>query len=177
MKNRRLHKCLICFVALTLCLSFWVVGSYAASPDSPAIEQVKELTPAEKEIADFKSEVIRLVNVEREKSKIIPLSTTDTLSEASDLRARECNENFSHTRPDNCRWITVYDQYSLKYRAAGENLAYGFKTPEAVVKAWMNSSGHKANIMDPDFVHIGIGFYRNENGRIYCTQLFYTPRQ
>jgi uncharacterized protein YkwD len=94
----------------------------------------------------------------------------------ADLRAQESAVSFSHTRPNNTRCFTIFGENNLKYRAAGENLAYGFRTPEAVVKAWMASEGHRRNILDPDFKYIGIGYYVNENGRIYCSQLFYTPR-
>lgn len=176
MRNSILRNCSVCFLALVMVLSLVAITPYATYAESTIEGQAIQLSAEEKEIADFKSEVIRLVNIERAKVKVNPLSSNEKLTEASDLRARECNQKFNHTRPDNTKWTTVYEKFSLVYKAAGENLAYGFKTPEAVVKAWMGSSGHKANILDPDFTNIGIGFYKNENGRIYCSQLFYTPK-
>jgi uncharacterized protein YkwD len=54
-------------------------------------------------------------------------------------------------------------------------LSLGYTTPEAVVKAWMDSPSHKTNILDPDFKYIGIGYYVNNTGTIYCSQIFFTP--
>jgi uncharacterized protein YkwD len=127
-------------------------------------------------VAQFKAEVIRLVNLEREKAGVAPLKELDTLFPMANVRAQESAASFSHTRPNNTRCFTIFGENSLKYSAAGENLAYGFKTPESVVAAWMKSESHRRNIMDPDFKYIGIGYFVNENGRIYCSQLFYTPR-
>jgi uncharacterized protein YkwD len=146
----------------------------AAAEVSPATEEAQkaEVDP----IAQFKAEVIRLVNLEREKAGVAPLKELDTLFPMADVRAQESAASFSHTRPNNTRCFTIFGENNLKYAAAGENLAYGFKTPESVVAAWMKSEGHRRNIMDPDFKYIGIGYFVNENGRIYCSQLFYTPK-
>ena len=152
----------------------------AANEISAATDTVSDVATApadvEDPIAQFKAEVIRLVNLERDKVGVAALTELDSLNPLADLRAQESSASFSHTRPNNTRCFTVFGENNLKYRAAGENLAYGFKTPEAVVKAWMASEGHRRNIMDPDFNFIGMGYYVNENGRIYCSQLFYTPK-
>ena len=152
----------------------------AANEISAATDTVSDVVTApadvEDPIAQFKAEVIRLVNLERDKVGVAALTELDSLNPLADLRAQESSASFSHTRPNNTRCFTVFGENNLKYRAAGENLAYGFKTPEAVVKAWMASEGHRRNIMDPDFNFIGMGYYVNENGRIYCSQLFYTPK-
>jgi uncharacterized protein YkwD len=62
-------------------------------------------------------------------------------------------------------------EYGISYQSAGENIAYGQKTPEAVMNAWMNSSGHRANILKNGFGKVGIGVYK-VNGVLYWTQLF-----
>ncbi|NLM83625.1 MAG: hypothetical protein GX189_02840 [Clostridiales bacterium] len=125
--------------------------------------------------AQFRAEIVRLVNEEREKAGLQPLEEHEELAKAAQARAEEAAESFSHTRPDGRRWSTVFAEYELKYKAAGENLAAGFKTAAAMVKAWMNSDGHRANILAGDFTYIGIGFYVRADGRIYVAQLFYTP--
>ncbi len=126
-------------------------------------------------VSDFKAEVIRLVNAEREKAKIAPLAQLDILFTMADVRAQESTISFGHTRPDGTRCFTIFSDYDLTYKAAGENLASGYKKPEKAVNAWMGSSAHKANILDPDFAYIGIGYFLDSTGRIYCSQLFYTP--
>ena len=124
-------------------------------------------------VSDFKAEVIRLVNVEREKANVAPLQQMDVLFTMADVRAGESAVSFGHTRPNGTRCFTIFGEYGLTYKAAGENLASGYKKPEKVVSAWMNSSTHKANILDPEFSYIGIGYYEDTAGKINCSQLFY----
>ena len=76
-----------------------------------------------------------------------------------------------HTRPDGTSCFTVLDQNGINYFSAGENIAMGYPTSESVVNGWMNSSGHKANILNSSFTHIGVGCYE-ENGYYYWVQLF-----
>ncbi|NLF80273.1 MAG: hypothetical protein GX572_03675, partial [Clostridia bacterium] len=64
----------------------------------------------------------------------------------------------------------------ITYLSAGENLAYGYKTPAEVVKAWLKSPGHKANILNARYTMLGIGYFQKSNGKIYCSQLFYAPK-
>jgi uncharacterized protein YkwD len=123
----------------------------------------------------FKSEVIRLVNIERRKYGVAELGVMEAVEAIADIRARESAESFLHTRPDGSRCFTVFSEHTLRYTAAGENLAYGYKTPQAAVTAWMRSAGHRKNILDPDFNFIGAGYYLNEKKIIFCTTLFYTP--
>ena len=106
--------------------------------------------------SEMQQEVLRLVNIEREKAGLAPLEYVFSLQEAADLRASEIKQSFSHTRPDGNSCFTVLDGFN--YYAAGENIAKGYRTPEAVVEGWMNSNGHRANILSPDFNGIVIGF-------------------
>ncbi len=126
--------------------------------------------------AGYKAEVIRLINLERQKSGVADLKTLDTLGDMADTRAKEASVLFRHTRPDGTRCFTIFAENALKYRAAGENLAYGFKTPEALVRAWMNSEGHRRNNLDPDFRFSGVGYHMSGKGTPYCSILFYTPK-
>jgi uncharacterized protein YkwD len=184
MKKGKLIKLSAFLLVVILCLPLGMTTALAVDETAAALTDVPAVLPASEEaltvevdpIAQFKAEVIRLVNLEREKAGVAALKELDTLFPMADLRAQESAASFSHTRPNNTRCFTVFGDNNMRYRAAGENLAYGFKTPEAVVAAWMKSEGHRRNIMDPDFTYIGIGYYVNENGRVYCSQLFYTPR-
>lgn len=105
-------------------------------------------------------EVIRLVNVERAKEGIGPLSPDPTLMAAAQLRASELKVSFSHTRPDGRSCMTAMndvgsDPYDLS--RSGENIALGYPTPESVVSGWMNSPGHRMNILTEAFTVIGVG--------------------
>ena len=129
-----------------------------------------EAIPKLESSSDYVSEVIRLVNVERAKYGLSPLTARNDLNEYAQLRSTEIVSNFNHVRPDGTS--------PLKYvlglsgiHTAGENIAWGQKTPEAVMNAWMNSEGHRANILKPDYKSIGVGCY-SYNGRLYWTQIF-----
>lgn len=134
------------------------------------------LSKADTPITRFKAEVIRLINDERQKKGIADLKAFEVLGAMADTRAAEAADQFKHTRPDGTRCFTIFAENALKYRAAGENLAYGYKTPQTVVAAWMNSEGHRRNNLDPDFKYVGIGYFINESGTLFCSVLFYTPR-
>jgi len=185
MKKTKLTKLLAFLVTLMICMSLTMTAALAAETDTAEKTAVEEAAlsagqaiqaEVEDPVSIFKAEVVRLVNLERENAGVAAVRELDTLYPLADLRAQESAASFSHTRPNNTRCFTIFGENDLQYKAAGENLAYGFRTPEAVVKAWMASEGHRRNIMDPDFSYIGIGYYVNESGRIYCSQLFYTPR-
>lgn len=121
--------------------------------------------------SEFASEVVRLVNEERAKAGLSALTTDATLTAAANKRAVETADVFSHTRPNGESCFTVLSEYGIKYKTAGENIAYGQKTPEAVVNAWMNSAGHRKNILSSSFTKIGVGIYKSGN-TYYWTQMF-----
>lgn len=117
-------------------------------------------------------QVVRLVNEERAKAGL-PALTIDVNTEAAALvRAKEIKQSFSHTRPNGTQFATALKEQGVSYRGAGENIAWGQKSPEAVMQAWMNSDGHRANILNPKFTKIGVGHYQDANGTNYWTQLF-----
>ncbi len=126
-------------------------------------------------IYDYQQEVIRLVNVERAKESLSALKEDANLAKAASLRATEIVENTSHTRPNGSDCFTAIENMN-DYVAFGENIAYGQKTPAEVVNDWMNSPGHRANILDQNgrgFNVIGVGCYEYNNV-LYWTQLFGT---
>ena len=117
------------------------------------------------------SEVVRLVNAERAKEGLSALQMDSSLNSAAQVRAKEIVTNFSHTRPNGSSCFTALSEAGIKYNGSGENIAYGQKTPAEVVNAWMNSAGHRANIMSSKFTKIGVGCY-NSNGTYYWSQFF-----
>lgn len=119
--------------------------------------------------SDFVSEVIRLVNEERAKEGLPALQTNDAINGAAQVRADELPTLFSHTRPDGTTCFTALDDAGIRYGAAGENIAGGYGSPEHVVNGWMNSEGHRANILNESFTTIGVGYH--SSGR-YWVQLF-----
>lgn len=133
-------------------------------PDETTSE---ETTPQTTEESDYISEVIRLVNQERVKEGLAALQTNDAISEAAQVRAAELPALFDHTRPDGSSCFTALDEAGVRYWTAGENIAAGYSTPEQVVEGWMNSTGHRANILSSSFTTIGVG----REGR-YWVQLF-----
>lgn len=119
----------------------------------------------------YAAKVLELVNLERSKKGLSTLTTESKLTDAANTRAVEIVDKFSHTRPNGESCFTVFDEYGIYPQAGGENIAYGQKSPEQVVKAWMDSDGHRANILNGKFNKLGVGVHEN-NGIIYWTQMF-----
>ena len=109
---------------------------------------------------ELAAEVVRLVNVERSKEGLSPLGTFDSLTQAAQIRAPEVGVLFSHDRPDGTSCFTALDQTGAKKGAYtwGENIAAGNATAAETVEQWMNSPGHRANILNPKYTHIGVGY-------------------
>lgn len=121
----------------------------------------------------YVQEVLDLVNKEREAAGLAPLTLDEKLNEAAKVRAQEITSNFSHTRPDGTEPFTVLQEYGCSYMAAGENIAAGQSTPAEVVGSWMNSEGHRANILSPNFAKLGVGYCQADSGyNHYWVQLF-----
>lgn len=119
----------------------------------------------------YEQEVIRLVNVQRTQNGLKPLSENWELSRVARYKSQDMADNryFSHTSPTYGSPFQMMRAFGLSYHTAGENIAYGQRTPQAVVEAWMNSSGHRANILNPSFTQIGVGYVA---GGHYWTQMF-----
>lgn len=107
-----------------------------------------------------------LINEIREDEGLNKLDWDINLETVANVRARECAEVFSHTRPDGSEWCTVNSQIQ-----GGENLAFGFETAEDCVDAWMASKAHKENILYPDFESSAISIYE-DNGIYYWSNQF-----
>lgn len=103
-------------------------------------------------------EVLALVNIERNKEGLKSLTLDTELCKAAQVRANEINTLFSHTRPDGTSCFTVLDEFNISWNTVGENIAKGQKSPSEVVAAWMNSEGHRKNIMNSNFGKLGVGY-------------------
>lgn len=119
---------------------------------------------------EYTIQVFQLVNNIRRENGLNELILDNTLTEIATIRAEEASINWSHTRPDGTKWITLVDSYGL-YGTFGENLAYGQESPQEVIEDWMASEGHKDNILFESFTYIGIGIYEID-GVIYWVQTF-----
>lgn len=124
------------------------------------------------ENAGYVQQVVNLVNQERAKAGLSPVTADASIEAAALVRAKETEISFSHTRPDGSSFSTALVQQGVRFYGAGENIAWGQKTPEQVMNGWMNSEGHRANILNAKFTKIGVGYYQNASGTNYWTQLF-----
>ena len=148
-------------------------------PDQPGNmlpDQPGDTTPDQPETDGsqdaFANQVVKLVNEERAKAGLSPLTVNSKAANAAQTRAREIEKSFSHTRPDGSSFNTALTEAGVSFRGAGENIAYGQTTPQQVMEGWMNSSGHRANILNANYTSIGVGHYKNGAGVDYWTQLF-----
>lgn len=128
-------------------------------------------TPAPVNAEAMASEVIRLTNIERAKAGRSALIYNAGLQKAAMIRAKEISVKFSHTRPNGEDSSTALYEVGVG-NSSGENIAAGQKSPELVVKAWMNSQGHKLTLLDKENLYIGVGFYQDADGRYYWVQSF-----
>ena len=117
------------------------------------------------------SEVIRLTNSARSQNGYAALVEDGALSEAAAVRAREIVRSFSHTRPSGASFSSALSESGVSYLRAGENIASGQKSASEVVNAWMNSPGHRANILNSSYSRIGSASV-NIDGTLYWVQLF-----
>lgn len=136
----------------------------APETNAPETDGSQDVSAARK-VAD-------LVNQERAKAGLAPLEVKVNLQTAAQVRAKEIEKSFSHTRPNGSSFSTVLAENGVDYRGSGENIAWGQRSPEEVMNGWMNSDGHRANILNKNFKYIGVGYHVNSNGTGYWTQLF-----
>jgi uncharacterized protein YkwD len=151
-----------CLSVLALCLS-GAVGS--------AQDKAFKLEPAEQMLLD-------LTNAERKKEELPPLKASALLSKAARAHSQNmAKQGKLEHELDEKTPVDRIKETGYKIRRAGENIAFGSDNlPLAeIMKLWMESEGHKANIMNPDFTELGVGIARNDKGEVYYTQVFGTP--
>ncbi len=168
MKNQNFNK----FIAglCALCLSIPAGVAITAQAKETIIPGAVSVQDAG-DLQAFAQQVVNLVNQERAKAGLSALQSVAVLDACAQKRSEELVSTFSHTRPDGTNCATILDEYGVKWRTTGENIAYGYATPESVMKGWMDSAGHRANILNANFDSIGVGVV-SRNGVLYWTQVF-----
>ncbi|MCU9615061.1 SafA/ExsA family spore coat assembly protein [Caldibacillus lycopersici] len=123
---------------------------------------------------NFEAQVVTLVNQERAKAGLTALTHNWELSRVARYKSMDMRDRgyFSHTSPTYGSPFDMMKNFGINYRTAGENIAQGQTTPAAVVQAWMNSPGHRANILSTQFTEIGVGYAAGGSGRHYWTEMF-----
>ena len=118
-------------------------------------------------------QILSLVNSQRAANGLSPLTLNSNLSRVAQAKAEDMkNRNyFSHTSPTYGSPFDMMKSFGISYRTAGENIAKGQKTPSAVMTAWMNSAGHRKNILNANYTQLGVGYVYN-NGSPYWVQMF-----
>ena len=142
-----------------------------SNPDLIYPGQVLCIPQLDSSVASYEHEVVRLVNEIRQQNGLKPLTENWELSRVARYKSQDMLDNryFSHTSPTYGSPFQMIKAFGLSYRTAGENIAKGYASPQAVVNGWMNSSGHRANILNVSYTQIGIGYVAQGN---YWTQMF-----
>lgn len=125
-----------------------------------------------KDASQFEQKVVDLVNQEREKQGLKPLTLNKKLSDVARTKSKDMMDKgyFDHNSPTYGSPFDMMKQFGIEYTTAGENIAKGQQSPEDVMNAWMNSDGHRKNILNPDFTEIGVGYVKGDT--TYWTQQF-----
>ena len=142
-----------------------------SNPDLIYPGQILTIPEEDAAVTQYEQEVIRLVNEIRAQNGLSALTYNWELSRVARYKSQDMVDNryFSHTSPTYGTPFQMIRSFGLSYRSAGENIAYGQRTPQAVVNAWMNSSGHRANILSSSYTQLGVGYVANGH---YWTQMF-----
>lgn len=133
--------------------------------------------PAQSSAQSFELRVVDLVNKQRSYAGLQLLTNNWQLERVARYKAADMATKgyFSHNSPTYGSPFTMMQNFGINFSSAGENIAMGQMTPEEVMNAWMNSPGHKANILSPSYTQIGVGYATNSNGVPYWSQMFIKP--
>ena len=142
-----------------------------ADPDLIYPGDVLTIPETDASVRAYEQEVIRLVNAERAKYGLAALTEDWELSRVARYKSQDMHDNryFAHSSPTYGTPFQMIRAFGLSYRTAGENIAMGYATPAAVVAGWMNSEGHRANILNSAYTKIGVGYVADGH---YWTQQF-----
>ena len=142
-----------------------------SNPDLIYPGQVLQIPQLDSTVASYEAEVIRLVNQIRQENGLRPLTANWELSRVARYKSQDMLDQgyFAHNSPTYGSPGQMIRAFGLSYRTAGENIAKGYTTPQAVVNGWMNSSGHRANILNTSYKEIGVGYVASGH---YWTQMF-----
>lgn len=141
------------------------------NPDLIYPGQVLNIPTLDTSVLSFEEQVVRLINQERTSRGLKALSINWELARVARYKSQDMKDNryFAHNSPTYGSPGKMIKDFGISYRTYGENIAQGYRTPQAVVDGWMNSSGHRANILNGSFTQIGVGYVASGN---YWTQMF-----
>lgn len=168
--NLKLH-----FADLYKIFNFITGGNQDINPDK---DQDKDDNDSNDNVISGNSQqsvqVLNLVNKERNKVGLGELTLNNKLNNVAQLKAEDMAKNgyFSHNSPTYGSAFDMMKKYGISYISAGENIAKGQKSAESVMKAWMASSGHKANILKKEYEELGVGYAVDKKGNTYWVQMF-----
>ena len=160
------------------------VGISEILAKNPSIKNPSLIYPGQKltipsttAINALENEVIRLTNIERSKKGLPALKANWQLSRCARYKSQDMiNKNyFAHQSPTYGSPFDMIESFGISMAAGGENIAMGQRTPQEVVTAWMNSPGHRSNILSTAYTEIGVGCAKSSNGSYYWTQMFIRP--
>lgn len=144
----------------------------ATATETPKLTAAPTVAPT-KDISNlsYEEQVAALVNEVRAENGLGALKLNSDLSDVARAKSQDMHDNnyFAHESPTYGSPFEMMTAFGISYRTAGENIAMGYRTPQAVMDAWMNSPGHRANILNASFTQIGVGYVSDGN---YCTQEF-----
>ncbi|MGI6730930.1 MAG: CAP domain-containing protein [Anaerovoracaceae bacterium] len=149
----------------------------APAPAKPAEPKAPAPAKSAANIGSYEQQVVDLVNSERAKVGLPALKMNTKLAGVAEKKAEDLRDNnyFAHNSPTYGSPFDMMRQFGVTYTTAGENIARGQKTPAAVMNGWMNSQGHKENILNSNFTEIGVGYVTDSNGTTYWVQMFIRP--
>lgn len=148
--------------------------STTGTPSVPSTPSAPTTPSGSTDITSLENEVVRLVNVERVKAGLPELVQNSEVGRVARIKSEDFVKNnyFSHTSPTYGSPFDMLKSFGITFTAAGENIASGQKTAADVMNSWMNSSGHRANILNSTYNKIGVGVAKDSNGSLYWTQIF-----
>ncbi|XOQ48594.1 MAG: SCP domain-containing protein [Eubacteriales bacterium] len=146
----------------------------SATGSKPASQSSPSSTASTGSDSSFQNQVVQLVNQERAKAGLKALTVNSQLTKTATLKSEDMAKlnYFDHTSPTYGSPFDMMKQFGISYRTAGENIAMGQTSPQQVMQGWMNSPGHRANILNSSFTQIGVGIAKNAKGQYIWTQQF-----
>lgn len=144
-------------------------------PQTPTDMEKQNTTPqTDNQMQSMKKQVVKLVNQERKQRGLQPYQHSNKLANVAQTKAEDMRDNnyFSHQSPTYGSPFEMMKQFNIQYSAAGENIARGQRTAAEVMNSWMNSPGHRKNILSEKYTHIGVGLAEKSQGTTYWVQMF-----
>lgn len=182
MSSINLNNCITQFVQFLadwgICLeegTFPEIGwpeAEAPNPERPQLDrpEMEESVPQ----MGIAQEMLAKVNQQRRSAGLAELSLSQELTKVANIKAEDMRDQgyFSHISPNYGSPFDMMKEFGISYRTAGENIAKGQKNVEAVMNGWMNSSGHRENILNAKYTHLGVGYCIDNAGNPYWVQMF-----